>query len=194
MQLFTKQMNNKHVISIKIIKRTNRKNCFYMLNDIENVANKILYSYWNLKIPVDVYQVAENIGFHIVENQNKNNNAILNLNNKTIIINNNESNTNNLNEQKLQNKFTIAHQLGHYVLNHTKTKQNDLIFIDDDDVFNGKKNYDYREVEANMFAARLLIPTDALREVMINVKNVTINDIAYFFQVKESHVAYRLNL
>ena len=194
MQLFTKQMNNKHVISIKIIKRTNRKNCFYMLNDIENVANKILYSYWNLKIPVDVYQVAENIGFHIVENQNKNNNTILNLNNKTIIINNNESNTNNLKEQKLQNKFTIAHQLGHYVLNHTKTKQNDLIFIDDDDVFNGKKNYDYSEVEANMFAARLLIPTDALREVMINVKNVTIKDIAYFFQVKESHIAYRLNL
>ena len=171
MQLFTKQMNNKHVISIKIIKRTNRKNCFYMLNDIENVANKILYSYWNLKIPVDVYQVAENIGFHIVENQNEYNNAILNLNNRTIIINNNESHINNLSEQKLQNKFTIAHQLGHY----------DLIFIDDDDVFNGKKNYDYREVEANMFAARLLIPTDALREVMINVKNVTIKDIAYFF-------------
>lgn len=194
MQLFTKQMNNKHVISIKIIKRTNRKNCFYMLNDIESVANKILYSYWNLKIPVNVYQIAENIGFNIVENQNEYNNAILNLNNKTIIINNNESHINNLSEQKLQNKFTIAHQLGHYVLNHTKTKQNDLIFIDDDDVFNGKKNYDYREVEANMFAARLLIPTDALREVMINVKNVTIKDIAYFFQVKESHVTYRLNL
>lgn len=174
-------MNNKHVISIKIIKRTNRKNCFYMLNGIESVANKILYSYWNLKIPVNVYQIAENIGFNIVENQNEYNNAILNLNNKTIIINNNESHINNLSEQKLQNKFTIAHQLGHYVLNHTKTKQNDLIFIDDDDVFNGKKNYDYREVEANMFAARLLIPTDALREVMINVKNVTIKDIAYFF-------------
>lgn len=93
-----------------------------MLNDIENVANKILYSYWNLKIPVDVYQIAENIRFHIVENQNEDNNAILNLNNKTIIINNNESHINNLNEQKLQNRFTIAHQLGHYFLNHKKNK------------------------------------------------------------------------
>ena len=57
------------------------------------------------------------IGFHIVENQNEDNNAILNLNNKTIIINNNESHINNLNEQKLQNRvtrLTIAHQLGHY--------------------------------------------------------------------------------
>lgn len=36
-----------------------------------------------------------------------------------------------------------------------------------------------------MFAARLLIPTDALREVMINVKNVTIKDIAYFFKLKK---------
>lgn len=190
-------MNNKHVISIKIIKRTNRKSCFYMLNDIENVANRILYSYWNLKIPVDVYQVAENIGFHIVENQNKDNNAILNLNNKTIIINNNESHINNSNEQKLQNRvtrLTIAHQLGHYFLNHKKTKQDDFIFVDDDDVFNGKKNYDYREVEANMFAARLLIQTNALREIMINVKNATIENVAQLFQVKESHVAYRLNL
>lgn len=32
-----------------------------MSNEIENVANKILYSYWNLKIPVDVYQVAESL-------------------------------------------------------------------------------------------------------------------------------------
>lgn len=45
-----------------------------------------------------------------------------------------------------------------------------------------------------MFAARLLIPTDALREIIINVKHATIKDIAQFFQVKESHVAYRLNL
>lgn len=187
-------MNNKHVISIKIIKLTNRKNFFYMSNEIESVANKILYSYWNLKIPVNVYQIAENIGFNIVENQNEYNNAILNLNNKTIIINNNESHINNLSEQKLQNRFTIAHQLGHYVLNHKKTKQDDFIFVDDDDVFNGKKNYDYREVEANMFAARLLIPTDALREVIINVKHATVKYIAQFFQVKENHVAYRLQI
>lgn len=159
-----------------------------MSNEIESVANQILYSYWNLTIPVNVYQIAENIGFNIVENQNEDNNAILNLNNKTIIINNNESHINNLSEQKLQNRvtrLTIAHQLGHYFLNHKKTKQDNFIFIDDDDVFNGKKNYDYREVEANMFAARLLIPTDALREVMINVKNVTIKDIAYFFKLKK---------
>lgn len=88
-----------------------------MSNEIESVANQILYSYWNLTIPVNVYQIAENIGFNIVENQNEDNNAILNLNNKTIIINNNESHINNLSEQKLQNRvirLTIAHQLGHY--------------------------------------------------------------------------------
>lgn len=67
-----------------------------MSNEIESVANQILYSYWNLTIPVNVYQIAENIGFNIVENQNEDNNAILNLNNKTIIINNNESHINNL--------------------------------------------------------------------------------------------------
>lgn len=44
-----------------------------------------------------------------------------------------------------------------------------------------------------MFAARLLIPTDALREIMINVKNATIEDVAQLFQVKESHVAYKFN-
>lgn len=44
-----------------------------------------------------------------------------------------------------------------------------------------------------MFAARLLIPTDALREVIINVKYATIEYIAQLFQVKESHVAYKFN-
>jgi len=32
-----------------------------MSNKIENVANKILYSYWNLKISVDVYQIAASL-------------------------------------------------------------------------------------------------------------------------------------
>jgi Zn-dependent peptidase ImmA (M78 family) len=64
----------------------------------------------------------------------------------------------------VRQRFTMAHEIGHYVL-HVKDKQPHL-FIDrsvyrrDDESSTGS---DHQEVEANKFAAALLMPADLVR-------------------------------
>lgn len=95
-------------------------------------------------------------------------------------------------------RFTIAHEIGHYVLQH----KGDL-FVDQT-VLNrrdGRSSYaiDFQEIEANAFAAALLMPrqqvTDELIE-LINSSNVEqrnlARELAIRFQVSEQAMRFRL--
>ena len=66
-------------------------------------------------------------------------------------------------------RFTVAHEIGHIVLNHFK-------------IFSGS-----REQEANMFAARLLMPISVLHEC--NVANAA--EIKILCNVSEISAQYR---
>lgn len=59
-------------------------------------------------------------------------------------------------------RFTIAHELGHLMFNHLSSiKQN----IDDDIIsLNRDDNWDELEMEANGFAAQLLMPANIVKE------------------------------
>ena len=69
----------------------------------------------------------------------------------------------NKNEHRVRNRFTIAHELGHYMLH----KEKDL-FVDKDFkiMFRTIPSNDVNEIhekEANEFAASILMPEDLLR-------------------------------
>ena len=66
-------------------------------------------------------------------------------------------------------RFSIAHELGHVVLGHTNIKNNDY----------DHESKDCRELEANEFAAELLVPFEFLKK-----------DIANGIQVKELTLKY----
>lgn len=82
-------------------------------------------------------------------------------------------------------RFTIAHELGHVVLNHTANF-----------AFSGSKPNDplYRayEQEANYFAKRLLAPLPILYKIADNLPSHTIssNNIASIFEVSEETASY----
>jgi len=62
-------------------------------------------------------------------------------------------------------RFTIAHELGHYLLHGRRD-----LFVDKDFIVHfrddeSSKGYDPLEIEANQFAAEMLMPAEKVREV-----------------------------
>ena len=102
----------------------------------------------------------------------------------------------NLNEKNERKRFTIAHELGHFLL-HKKNK--DQLFVEeyiyrDQDSESGEFK---REREANAFAAALLMPKIFLkRMIKKNELDVTHEDsidfLAKKFQVSEIAMTYRV--
>lgn len=92
----------------------------------------------------------------------------------------------------LTDKFTIAHELGHYLI-HSDCGKNSKVYAD-------RNESGPLEWEANWFAAAFLMPTSKLKE-FINRKNITettketysaVMDVSVEFMVSKSAAMYRL--
>jgi Zn-dependent peptidase ImmA (M78 family) len=99
----------------------------------------------------------------------------------------------------VRRRYTIAHEIGHYVM-HVKASAQQSLFVDryvafrDDQSSEGK---DWQEVEANAFAAALLMPELLVREE-IRKQGFDLDDeddlssLAKNFRVSTSAMSYRL--
>ncbi len=104
----------------------------------------------------------------------------------------------NSTHSSLRQRFTMAHEVGHYVL-HVKGKQSHL-FIDksvyrrDDESSTGN---DHQEVEANKFAAALLMPAELVR-LEVQKSGLDLDDedaiaaLARRFNVSAAAMSFRL--
>ena len=90
----------------------------------------------------------------------------------------------NANHGQNRQRFTIAHELGHYALNHGDKK--DTLFRH----ANGAHERD--EIEANQFAAELLMPEGVIRHLIFNEKIVDVSILAGKLWVSEQAMLYRL--
>ncbi|WP_233422850.1 ImmA/IrrE family metallo-endopeptidase [Vibrio metoecus] len=81
-------------------------------------------------------------------------------------------------------RFTIAHEIGHYIKHsmHSDSFQDKTFFR------NGETNR--LEIEANQFAAELLMPADAYHSYVENISQ-SVEDIAEYFQVSSMAVRIR---
>lgn len=104
----------------------------------------------------------------------------------------------NSNQSRVRNRFTIAHELGHYML-HSKEES---IFIDKPQVKFRKENFSEEkkkeESEANMFAACLLMPeemvTQELEAIDTNgsLSDAMVRTLAKRFDVSAVAMSWRL--
>lgn len=99
----------------------------------------------------------------------------------------------NKNESQQRKRFTAAHELGHYVLHRDLLREGqhfDRLFVKKNGVTAHGPISPYHEVQANKFAADILMPADLVK--MYYRRNRDLGGTAREFAVSESAMRIRL--
>lgn len=102
-------------------------------------------------------------------------------------------------------RFTIAHEVGHHYLGH-QLEAGEHVHVDEGNYISARgprsaSGLDPKEVEANQFAAALLMPADAVKRVAAEVRGRTprlldthVEELARRFAVSEQAMTIRLDV
>lgn len=137
--------------------------------------------------PVDVHLIAEQKGLRIdYRPLDEDTSGVLLIDKKIIIVNSNH--------HENRQRFSIAHELGHFLLHGSRQ-----IFLDDNRMFlRSKEAYEgvyEEEIEANTFAAELLMPIKTIREFLecrSSIDSIAIEALARFLHVSNQALTFRL--
>ncbi|MFM0695220.1 ImmA/IrrE family metallo-endopeptidase [Paraburkholderia graminis] len=145
------------------------------------VAQSFLERHWNQQLPVDPAALAQAARVRVYMNPDLGGLAGCfyhdEFNNPVIEFNGNDP--------LVRQRFTIAHELGHFALSHGPR------FRDSTESFS-LSNYDPIEADANKFAAELLMPA-AVVNGMIRTRGITdFEQLASMFNTSSVAMKYRL--
>ncbi|MDB5866530.1 MAG: hypothetical protein JWO70_4336 [Betaproteobacteria bacterium] len=142
-------------------------------------AKEVLQKYWDLTLPVNVGSIAKQAGAHLIlEPLEGFSGSFEYLNGKpTIRVSSTEA--------LVRQRFTIAHELGHFVLGHPDS------YRDGPDNFSSQ-NLDPIEVAANRFAAEILMPEQLIKYFVFKQGVTAISKLAKSADVSEVAMGYRL--
>lgn len=134
---------------------------------------------------IDVKKIAECLGIRVIEYPfSENISGLFFKKDSQIFLGVNQNHPNN------RKRFTIAHEIGHYLL-HSK----DILHYDLEELdkvyFRAKSILSREETEANFFAAEILMP-DSLIDKCIDSGINSVEELAKFFEVSEEAMRYRL--
>lgn len=160
----------------------------------ETRSSELLAVAGELSVPVDPRRIAAHLGVRVAEaafNDELSGLLVRDSEMTAIVVRESEPET--------RKRFTIAHELGHFVLNHPGD-----LFVDTL-TFNRRDNrvgiaIDPLEMQANAFAAALLMPANALRTAvaaLVESKTVIdrthlIDTLARQFEVSTQALEFRL--
>lgn len=163
-------------------------------------AARELLSIYRYTVPIPVEDLARNLGIEIVKTPdlrfqgNPASGLLLNTNGRRICAV-------NAGEKPVRQRFTIAHEIGHYHLRHDADAiPGGFGFVEKVLPRNERSTLavDDREIEANAFAAELLMPADAVLKRVGYVLHDTydedeIMELAKEFQVSFTAMTNRLS-
>jgi Zn-dependent peptidase ImmA (M78 family) len=109
----------------------------------------------------------------------------------------------NRDHPRVRRRFTIAHELGHHCLGH-QFEAGEHVHVDEGNYISARgprsaTGIDPKEVEANQFAAALLMPSELLRQEAAKLRSgsglldVHVSLLAERFQVSEQAMTIRLD-
>jgi Zn-dependent peptidase ImmA (M78 family) len=131
--------------------------------------------------PVDVHRIAQELGFLIVPYEfGEDTSALLLIREDAKVIGVNQS------DAPVRVRFSIAHELGHYLSGHedfSARGKEEKIHIDGR--FDWTDPQQRQEQEANEFAAELLMPEHLLKWELANLGKLDANELARKFNVSE---------
>ncbi len=120
-------------------------------------AHAILKMFQITKAPINVFEIARKLGFKIVKYDFSDDiSAALVIDGKIKAIGINEKHVNS------RQRFSVAHELGHFLQGHGDFADSKKTF--EDGSFNYADPQNRQELEANEFAAELLMPNYILRK------------------------------
>ena len=168
-----------------------------MNHDQKKKACDVLRKCGAYSLPVDLNAVAKYLKIRILYEDLEDN-----ISGLLVVKNGKHAIGVNQNHHPNRQRFTIAHEIGHFVLHHKDGKQrkND-IYVDKKWAYfratdHGQK-IDVEERQANQFAAELLMPEELVRQILEkSTFNLTddfdISKLANFLQVSEKALTIRL--
>jgi len=129
----------------------------------------ILQSNFNFKIepPIDIDRVVEILGIEVKEDldiDHINDIGYIKVESGEPIIWLNPYE----NKNQARRRFTLAHELGHFCL-HILPSKKDGMFVDTEENLSRNAYWDIRELQANKFAANLLMPVWLIKEEGLKV-------------------------
>lgn len=146
-------------------------------------AIEILKAHWDGKLPVDVKKIASSLGIHVRPDPFMSVSGSIDVASGTPIIKYNPS------EAHVRQRFTIAHEIGHFALGHlagsTKMYRDEAVNFS-----SGAKSPEERE--ANSFAAKLLMPNSVVHFAVTEKKITSVEKLADIFGVSQVAMKYRL--
>ncbi len=135
-------------------------------------------NFWDRKLPVDIEKIAQSIGMSVVYDDMPDHSGMFEYVNGVPVCIVNKMDT------PARQRFTIAHEMGHYALRHEGKLPRDKLNI--------MKNADPREIAANKFAAEILMPENLL-SVYVQ-KGLGVKELAKLFNVSSSAIIVRLKI
>lgn len=151
-----------------------------------SAATGLLKKYKIVAPPIDPETIAEAEGIRVLyadfaPPSDKDTSGFFRLSDNSILVNN------DISDNRIT--FTIAHELAHHVLHQEYIRSNNYMPMPRNNWYpNGKPK---EEVEADTFAANLLVPLPMLKKYM-NVASV--GELSRLFYVSEDVVINRLDL
>lgn len=133
-----------------------------------NMARKVLKNYKLSEVPTNLTVIFQGLDLKYIElnDADEIDGAILEIEGKPAIAVLNRA-------RPLQRqRFTLAHELGHIFLEHTKRDIYDSEEIRESDLQSWGKTKPPKELEADTFAAELLVPYEHLKKYAADMNNV----------------------
>lgn len=149
------------------------------------IAKTAFEQHWNGVVPVDIEAIARKMGVDV--RYSRGIDGDVDISGKFYYENNLPVCVVNCYDTEQRQRFTLAHELGHFVLGHgNKIDRTESLYR------NPNGYQDYSEFQANAFAAELLMPK-ILVDFLIEEKNiVSVERLAEKLNVSQIAMKYRL--
>ena len=166
------------------------------LRAVERKTQSILAETKTLRLPIDVELVAHRLGLHVgAADLPSEVSGFLTLRGKRGVIAYNEAHS------RVRQRFTIAHEIGHYVLHRGQSElfidKNYPLWLRDTNASTGER---LQEIQANHFAATLLMPRTAVEQAYANLEHdldfddeERLEELASSFSVSKQAMSIRLS-
>ncbi|MBN9565821.1 MAG: ImmA/IrrE family metallo-endopeptidase [Alphaproteobacteria bacterium] len=147
------------------------------------MVDNVLENHWDFKLPVDPIKIAERMGVIVICDEN----LASNISGQFFYEGDLPTIRYNPKEHPLRQRFTIAHELGHFSLGHPGGYRDNARSF-----FLQPQGLDAHERAANRFAASLLMPEIAIYKLIEKLPKLDVSTLANAFQVSEMALHYRL--